>query len=90
MSLDEIRTGIKAYCEEMIDFTIKYASSIETPVKSDSQSDTSIAQILSRAKSAAKRSLAVYERFRQDIANAAVTSQQYETAIQSLANTLKI
>lgn len=90
MSLEEIRTNIRLCCEEMINFTTDHAPSLEQTAKSYSQSDIAIDRILLRAKFATKYSIVVYNRFAQEIADTAVSSKQYETAIRDLANILKI
>lgn len=90
MSLEEIRQNIKSCCEEMIDFTTKNAELFEHHSQTCSKSDDEINQILSRAKHAVKRSVVVYNAFAREIETVAATSQQYETAIRSLATTLVI
>ena len=90
MSLEEIRKNIKACCEEMIDFTTKNANLFEHHLQTCSKSDDEINRILSRAKHADKNSIAVYNGFARELEDIATTSQQYETAIHSLATILAI
>lgn len=90
MSLEEIRKNIKACCEEMIDFTTKNAELFEHHPETCSKSDNEINLILSRAKHAEKHSIAIYTTFAREIETVAAAPQQYETAIRSLANILKI
>lgn len=86
MPIEEIRRNIRALCEEMIEFTSthKYIENIQT----ESQSD--ISGILLRAKTAMKKSLAVYEQFRHELASVANSSTQYETAVKKLAAILNV
>lgn len=86
MSIEEIRKNIRALCEEMIEFTSTHecAENNKTEVQSD------ISHILLRAKTAMKKSLAVYEQFRQELASATINSSQYETAVKKLAAILNV
>lgn len=86
MSIEEIRKNIRMLCEEMIEFTSthEYIESNKTEVQSD------ISHILLRAKAAVKKSLAVYDQFRRELASVAINSSQYETAVKKLAAILNV
>lgn len=88
MSLEEIRNNIRMLCEEMINITSDATFVDDNNAKMQSESD--ILHILDIAKSAAKKSIIVYEQFRSRISEMTYSAKQYENAIRQLADILKV
>lgn len=88
---EEIITKIRAMTEKNIAYAAAHADEINAKIEANrTDAENKIAQILDEAKHAVKRSYSVYDGFRSRIANAASSSEQFETAVIRLARTLGI
>lgn len=91
MTSEEIYKEIDKVCKKMMSYS-ESNSGNEKEIRNESmqQSERLISMILDSAKSAVKHSYRIYENFRVQLSNSAITYAQYETAVRKLADILKV
>jgi len=91
MTIEESLYEIREACARGMAYAKKHEEELkQARIKSLADADAKITNILSSARFAIKHSLNVYENFRKQISEIAVTSHQYENSIRNLTDILKV